>query len=116
MALAAGEHFGEVHGADVRACPRERTLNLHEATWVEGDYGLGAGLHDGVDFGSCHGAGEVGEFYGEGAAEAAALFRGHHLPEFEPSYMGEQPPGSALDAEFAKRVAAVVKCNHFVKA
>src|SRR5215467_9610046 len=116
MVLAAGEHFGKVHGADVRTCARERALNLHEATRVEGDYGLGAGFHNGVDLSACHGAGEVGKLHRKGAAEAAALFRRHHFPQFETLHMGEQSPGSALDAEFAQGMTSIVEGHHLMKA
>ena len=92
MGSAARQDLGQVHRADGGAGARERSLNLHQATGIERDHRAGAGALDGLDFGARHGAGKLGEFHREGAAETAALLGRLHLAQFQPAHVRQQPP------------------------
>jgi hypothetical protein len=83
-------------------------LELHQATGVDGDDGGCAGLLDGIDLGARHGAGDLREFDGERAAEAAAFFGDIHFSQREALNFREQLARTRFDAQFAQRVAAIV--------
>src|SRR4051812_3477261 len=97
MSAARGD-FGQVHGSGGGTGAGESALDLHETARVERDDRAGAGALDGVDLGAGHSAGQLGEFDGESAAEAAALLRGKHLTELEAADISEKAARGAFDA------------------
>ncbi len=97
-----------MQGAEGQSGAIDHSLELHEATGVDGDDGGCAGFLDGIDLGAGHGAGNLREFDGERAAEAAAFFRDIHFGEREPLDMSEQFSRARFDAQLAEGVAAVV--------
>ena len=108
--LAARQHFRQVHGADRRAGAGERALNLHQATGIERDHGA---------------ARRCARWHRSWCApwrrKAPANFTAKVPPKPQhssaasisrnsrPRTLRQQPARTVLDAQFAQRVAAIVK-------
>jgi len=97
-----------MQGSDRQARAIDHALELHQATGINGNHGGCAGLLDGIDLGPRHRSGNLGEFDGKRAAEAAAFFGRAHFGQRESANFREQSPRAGFDAQFAQRVATIV--------
>ena len=62
-----------MHRTHAASAAMQAAVDVHQAAVVAGGDDLGVSAEDGVELLIEHGAGDVGIFDGEGAAEAAAL-------------------------------------------
>src|SRR6476659_6684521 len=83
IGLSSGQNFREMQGFYGQAGARESAAQLHEATRVDRDDGVRAGLLDRLDLRPGHAARDFGKFDGESAAETAALLGEVHLAELQ---------------------------------
>jgi hypothetical protein len=97
-----------VQSADGKSRAIDDALQLHQATGVDGDDGGCAGLLDGIDLGTRHGAGDLWEFDRECSAETAAFLGDVHFSQREALNFRQQFSRTRLDAQLAQGVAAVV--------
>lgn len=100
-----------MHSSHGGSRAQQRATNLHQATGIDGDYRVGSGFQDRIDFRPHHAARHRREFHGKRSAEAAALFRGLHFRQFQPLHISEKAARRFLDLEFTQSMTTVMKSD-----
>ncbi len=104
-----------MHATDRNALPAHRSGDMHEAGRIAGSQHLRAAGLRVLDFFLDDANGHIGEFDGERAAEAAAVFAIRKFDQFAPGFCAEQLARFLLEAEAAEPMTGVMERDSFRK-